>query len=407
MQTYYSASKQIINKGLRSIDPADSFRMSVNRVLEIVYLLNTIFIPYDNFSLKKLSFVLLIILNIDKLFYFLKKESNNYTVLFVGFVLPVYTIITSIVVTGNVVGNILAGYSGLILLLFCVVEEDRDFFLSAMIKILFLLVLLIDASVVLDRLGIMSVFSNPILAWMYATSNADIGKGGAFLLGYYIFIKTSPMMLLCLGHFAEEKRYVLSFATLLALCLSGTRANSLLGLMTFAVVFIVTEKDRTKKALVIGAIIAAGLYVLFGRGFLEKYMTYAASKSSGDMVRTRTLTSIIGTWKKDPVSFIVGQGYTSSFYNLGRTEYTSDVELSYWNLLRRVGILSFTMFMFGYLYPVFTLLKKEKHIALCVCLLSYLVGAYINPFLYTSTGITVLLWMCLVAFAGADESSKY
>ena len=44
-----------------------TLRLSINYILFFLYIVNTIFVPYDNFSLKKLSFALLIILNLNKI----------------------------------------------------------------------------------------------------------------------------------------------------------------------------------------------------------------------------------------------------------------------------------------------------------------------------------------------------
>lgn len=239
--------------------------------------------------------------------------------------------------------------------------------------------------------------------WMYSTENANIGKGPGYLLGYYIFIKTTPMLLLALGYMAERKRYLICTMILVALVLSGTRANAALGVLVFGLSLILAEKNNTKKALIIIVVIILGFYIFIGQEMFLKYMTYSASKIGSDLVRAGTLESILDSWKKSPFSLFFGQGYTSTFYNMGRMEWNSDVELAYWNLLRRVGLGCFILMMIGYLYPIRWMIKTKKNIVLAFAYLMYLVGAYINPLLYTSTGVTVLLFMYCVAFIEYDE----
>ena len=388
------------------IETKDKFiikpRVLVNTVLLWVYTFNAVFIPYDNFGLKKISFALLIVINGDIIingFCALKKDS--YAIILMGAVLPVYTIIKSILLTGNIIDNVLSGYTGMILLLFFVIKHSNIKFADIYVKVCVLLAAFIIFCVLLDFLGIQSVFKNPILAWMYSTSNANIGKSGIYLLGYYIFIKTTPMLIIVLGLLLSKKKYLLAVVVAVALVLSGTRANAVLAIATFGAGFILTENSTLKRSLAVIVVVVLAGYVLFGQGLLEKFLSFSSQKTGSDAIRQATLPSIIKTWKENPVSFFIGQGYSSEFYNAGRQSWSSDCELAYWNLLRRIGLFCFVSMMYCYFNPIRAIIKKRKNYAIAIAYLAYLAGAYVNPLLYTSTGLTVLL--CVYAYAFTKE----
>lgn len=378
-------------------------RAFVNELLLWVFLFNAVFIPYDNFGLKKISFFLLVILNIDVIINGIKYGKESIAVILMGLILPIFTIILSSILTGDLTGNFLSGYTGMILLVYYIVKKYEIDFLSIYVKITLLLAFFINISALLDMIGIQSVFSNPILSWMYSTSNANIGKSSVYILGYYLFIKTTPMMFITLGVILNKKKYLLSFVVLLALVLSGTRANAVLGIIIFGAAFVIAEKNRARRILIILFVISLVGYVLFGQDLLVKFLAFSSSKNNSDSIRQLTLPSIINTWKKNPVSFIIGQGYTSEFYNAGRMTLASDSELAYWNLLRRVGFIPFILMMYCYFMPIKKVIKYKRTPAIAVGYVAYLVGAYVNPFLYTSTGLTVLLFMYCYAFAEVNK----
>ena len=368
-------------------------RSLINKILIYVYLFNTIFIPYDNFGFKKLSFILLVVLNIDVVIKELSQKNNGYTVLLFSIVLPLYTIFNSVVITGNVIGNFLSGYTGMILLLYCVIKRFKIDFIRPFIYLLIILALFMDISAIIDLIGFQSVYANPILQWMHKTSNGNIGKGARYVLGYYLFIKTSPMLLIALGYLMQKKRYFISVAVLFALILSGTRANAALGVLTFGICIFLVEKNKFKRIVMILVISSFLGYILFGQDLLAKFLSYFVSKAGSDEIRSLTLPSIFATWSKRPLSFISGQGYSSEFFNMGRMAWSSDCELSYWNLLRRVGVFCFILFMYCYAEPIIRLSKKRVAFAVTFSYIAYLAGCYVNPLLYTSTGVTVLLFM--------------
>ena len=84
---------------------------------------------------------------------------------------------------------------------------------------------------------------------------------------------------------------------------------------------------------------------------------------------------------------------TSSFYNIAYNSYTVLVELSYWNLLRQLGLFLFVLAMYMFLKPLFSVAKNKNTRVLSFGYISYLIVAYTNPLLYSSTGFCALLIM--------------
>ena len=365
----------------------------INLFLLWIYVFNTVFIPYDDFMLKKISYVLLLILNMREIINGCRLTKENLVIILFGIMLPLYTIIKSAIITHEFLSNFMSGYTGMILLLYFVINKYKINFIHILNLCLFALSLLICISAFLDLIGVISVLSNPILQWLYDTSNANIGKGTQYISGYYIFIKTSPMLLVGLGYHIQNKKYVSAIIFTFALILSGTRANAILAILVFGIGLLVRERTIKRQYLMFLIVISIGVVVLVGTSGVDRFIEFNASKSSSDMVRERTVPSIIKSWKDNPLSFITGQGYSGEFYNYGRKTFNADSELSYWNLLRRVGIFCFVLIIGCYLYPIWSNRKSKNMYSIVFAYIAYLVGCYVNPLLYTSTGVTVLLYM--------------
>jgi len=133
-------------------------------------------------------------------------------------------------------------------------------------------------------------------------------------------------------------------------------------------------------------------------GLIEKLLDVFARKSTGDETRYGHLVGVIEFWESHPINFIIGSGFTSKFFSYGVNDYVSNIELSYWNLLRQVGIIAFSGMMVMYIYPIKLLLKKKKHKEMVIAYIIYLIIAYTNPFLYSSTGMLITLYMYYLCY---------
>ena len=238
---------------------------------------------------------------------------------------------------------------------------------------------------------------------MINNGSTTMGKHDLLIFGYSVFIKTSPMLLICLGYYADKKKLLYCVLVFIALILSGTRANAALALFIIMLSTFMLDMSKKKKIVLAMIIFSLIAYILWGQDMLLRYMALTEYKSEGDTVRADTIVSIIESWKKNPISFFIGQGYTSTFFNLGRMSYASEVEVSYWNLLRRVGLFCFVLMLYCYIKPLHKLFVTNKKI-IAISYLAYLIGCYVNPLLYTSSGVTVMLFAYV--FAYNDFSKK-
>lgn len=377
----------------------------INIALLMNYIFNALFIPYDNFSLKKVALVLLILLNFKC---FLKmKTKDEWIAFFYGTVVMMANVIQSTIVCGMLTENLKVGYTFSILLLYPIIKQNFINFRQLLVLGTRMLAYFIIICFLLDFIGVLSIYGNPILMWLYATENANVGKYSSLLIGISLFLKASPLMLAGMADSFMNKRIVDQYVFLIAMILTGTRANMFFGLAVFIFCFLYVIESRNKRIAVLFLIIIGGILFIFKFNIIEWIQNVRKMKVNSDGIRTGTLSSMFLMWKEHPISFIFGSGYMGEFYNSGRHSMTRDVELSYWNLLRQVGIIQFLILMYMYIHPILILLKKKKGIMYVVAYCGYLMIAYTNPFLITSTGLTMVLFMYYIAYYDQNKKIEF
>ena len=376
----------------------DKYRL--NCILLIIFTFNCVFIPYDTFRLKLISLALLLCFNIKDVFS--PKETDEWITFIFGFLLTSINIILSICITkGNYYTNLQLGYVPSILLLYTIIKRNKIPYEKILIPFLIALTYLIVVTVVLDILGIIPFYSNKLMLWYYYSGNGMVGKGTNFVLGYMMFIKTTPMLIILIPYLVNKRYYLNALLCCIALILSGTRANMLIGAAVFIFCMIYNLYKKYPKKIFFKYFIAFVVILVIGAAILNVphiIIQIFMKKAHNDTVRSTILTSIIDTWKSNPFKFITGAGYSSKFFNTARGEYSTIVELSYWNLLRQVGIVSFIFIMVMFITPLIYFIKSKQNINYVIAYLGYLIGAYTNPLLFTTTGITVLLFMYYMCF---------
>ena len=364
---------------------------TVNVALFYIFIFNAVFIPNDNFNLKILSLGALLVLNVTNVF--TPKSADERVAFVIGFLVTGFTIVKSFLLTTDLIGNVRIGYPGFILLLLPVIKRYKIDFYKAFMAVLKALALLTVVLACLDLLHIVDMYANPILNWYSESGNAMIGKGAHLPLYYMIFFKTSPLLFVCLVDAMKNKKIIWELIVIGALLLNGTRANLAMLFVTIVFYACFLQRDKYLRWIVILlAGVALMILLLDGRVF-DFVIDIFQRKSSGDVTRAGHLKGIFEVWEANPLKFFVGSGYNSKFYSYGINDYTSNVELSYWNLLRQIGLFSFVAFMFAYLYPIVRLVKKKESYIYILAYVVYLAIAYTNPFLYSSTGVTMLLFM--------------
>jgi len=370
-------------------------RKKINEILLTLYMLSAAYTPSDTFYVKKISLLLLLVLNFDC---FLRiKGKDEKIVFFFGFALTSFNILWSIIVSGAVYQNISVGYPGYILLLYFVIKDYRIDFKRIFLTVVFCMAVFTVIVGLLSVTGIRSVYDSDFVMWFHRSSNAMIGEGGHLVLGFMVFMKTSPMFLLASAYSFKEGKFFEAFIFQVALIFSGTRANIFVSLIFLWLTIIFCTKNMRTKYCVFLLTAAAVVLIWIKLDITSTIQNMFELKAASDSVRSDTLGSIISAWKDDFLAFFIGQGFAGTFYDFGRRVWTFETELSYWNLLRQLGIFLFVPTIGMYLYPIYKLFK-EKEWFYIFAYVGFLVISYTNPFLYSSTGITILLYVYLVVY---------
>lgn len=361
----------------------------LNLFLVLIFTINVVFFPADTFQAKKISFLLLVLLNIPC---FLVLDSDEKKILFAaGVWLTSYMILKSMVLTGNIVQEFAMGLSGYMVLLYFITDRYRIDLGRILMITLVVLASFMCMNAILDFIGVLPTMENPVLLYLYHTDNALVGRGMQHSFGIIYFMKASPLLLLTIPYLWQKKQYLWLIPVCGALVLSGTRANAMIMVVTVMVTCFFSLKSwKTRGILVVLGLAAFGVLV-WKFDLIGRIRNVFEMKQDNDTIRDLTLSSMFSYWKDHPLNLIFGSGFSSFFYNEGRQALVNNVELSYWNLFRQIGLIPFLALMGAYIYPLFRL--KPGMRLMTVGYLAYLVVAYTNPLLYSSTGVMAVLFM--------------
>lgn len=368
---------------------------SINKAILIVFIFNVVFIPNDTFNLKIISLLLLLLCNFN--LFLSPKTLDEKVICCFGLGLTSFTILWSLILTVNI-NNIALGYGGYILLLYCIIKKYEIDLKRILLTILKLLAYFLVIMALLDLTHILDMYNNKMLMWFQNSSNALIGKGPHLPIYYMLFFKTSPLLFFSLYDCFQNKKWFSGIIVISAILLSGTRAN--IFLLAFAITFyFCLLYPRRKVRLLCCFVFAVLALLIIADGRIIKFvLDMFVRKASSDAVREGHIYGLLEYWKANPINFLIGSGYSSQFYSYGINAMASSIELSYWNLLRQVGLILFIFFGIMYLFPALKLFKNREQRPIIFAYLFYLIIAYTNPLLYTSTGVTALLFMYYMCF---------
>ena len=374
-----------------------------NNILINIFIFNVIVFPNDTFNIKILSLLALLVINFPSILN--ARQKHERVIVFFGLILTSLAILWSIVLTKQF-SNVRFGYPGYILLLYFTIKKYKINFTDAFIFYLKLFALFISIMALADILRVVDMYDNDVLMWFADTSNAMIGKGEELPIKIMIFMKTSPLFFVGLFFCLQKKQWFSCLLFSFVIVLSGTRANILMLLLSLLVYFCILFPYKKVIPLIHGVLLLFAVLILFDGRVINFFTDMFQRKASSDAVRDGHLQSIFDLWKAKPSALIFGSGYSARFFSYGVMEATSNIELSYWNLLRQVGLILFIPMMAMYLYPIYISFKSRKN-AFAVCgYLFYLVIAYTNPFLYSSTGVILLLYMYVLSFNNEKTGGK-
>lgn len=363
-------------------------KYSIVSFLITLYLFICIFFPLDPYKLKFVVIGLLFMISFEEYIRFISK-TYYVPIFFIGCIYPILLFLFSFGRNGSLGNSISQAYVPLlILILIPVFNNDID--LEKMIcSFLCIEAILVVSIVMLDILHIFDVNDSPIRSFYYYWGMGFMGKSQSYAAYYKVFFKTSPMLILLFDYAWRNNKKIICIITALALLFSGTRANiiALSGYVTYCIFFNNSKNELKKFIIKLFFIIGVICFFSYLTRSFEAMMSADGSVKS-DHVRSGQMKGLLEALS-NPITFVLGDGFGTMFYDYGRNKYISGVELSYIDLLRQIGILMFIPFMIFILFPLSSNINKQTKIAY----IGYMLIAWTNPLLFTSTAFLVYAYV--------------
>lgn len=365
-------------------------KKSINHFFLFVFFTICIFFPADPYHVKLIALAILLILNgvlIAK-----KIGSAEYKpVFFFGFVFPIVIMLHSTLLTGNVVASISGAYSPVIfLLLIPIIEQGHSFkkHVLLLLKVMSVCVLLIAIADVVGTFDVNG--ANFIRNSFYKYGMGMMGKSHAYSSYYRIYFKTSPLLVLLLDDSISKQDYKWILATFGALWFTGTRANVFSALIILFFRYVIWSDCKKTSRYLIGAAILVFSLLNVSRiyNMIAKQMNTTGALAS-DLVRSGEIRAYKEVFS-DPIKLIFGTGFGSAFYNYGRNSIGYTSELSYFEMIRCVGLIFAIPFFMFILRPIFSNRVKADYKLSFIC---FLIIAATNPFLFSSTAMVMYMFL--------------
>lgn len=370
-------------------------KRNINTVLLAILVLICAIFPNDIYSLKKISFGFLILLNINEVFRFDLSDDLNKIVFFIGGFFPIILLIQGLIM-GVPFGVLFSRvYCCFLLLLLQIIRfYDIDYKKIFMLGI-FAIILLTMTIFLMDFLGVVDVNSSfPLKRFIYNNDIGFMGKHSSYAAYYKIFIKTSPLIVFYMFSKLEVKNYVGVVVSYICLIISGTRGNFVFSGLLLIIYLIFMWKCKSRKEFLVKfLLVSTSLFVVlinFKSLFINLHQMIIEKGEVSDAVRSGHYQGLIEMWDNNPFSFFIGTGMGSSFYSYGIMGYVNTIELPYLDLLRQMGLLLLLFFLYFTFLPV---LKLKYNRPLQFAYISYLLIAATNPLLFSSTAFLVYIYI--------------
>lgn len=362
---------------------------SLNVCLFFAFVLFALLMPNDTLNIKKIAFSMLFGINIFSIISKMSK-SKYYAVSFHMVIFPILLLLFSLLAGGSLystVSNIyVCLYAGLIL----IAVNRKNSFENLLLFALKIVAIIIAFSVILDFVGLLDIYNNKLLMNLYFSQDALVGKSTFYWSYYMIFLKASPLLLILLGYALKNNKFLLVVFTFTAMFLSGTRANYFAAIILILFYIFSTNNKYLK---ITSIFIGLFILIIFFNKFVDYFKTMFFLKQVSDNNKTQDYKSIISLFQNHPLTLIIGTGFgeTAEITNYGFTTGTS--ELSYLDLLRKMGILGLIPFMYFILKPIKTLIQNSETKLLVVTYILYLMVAATNPLLFSSTAYVYYVYI--------------
>lgn len=216
-------------------------------------------------------------------------------------------------------------------------------------------------------------------------------------LGYdtiMFFYKSMPFCFFALIY-ALRRNYVIQSSTILfSIILGGSRTPILAALTIIA--YVIYNKNKSILKYLLASIAIYGLVILITQ------LISIENLNSGDTIKFTTATELLR--KSD----ILGHGVGSVYWSSARSEFVSNSEMTYFEMLYHYGWL-FTPLVLWLFYKPFKILFRKQNESdikdFAIVYLLYLINAGTNPLLFNSTGLYVVA--CALFLSEYSINKKY
>lgn len=198
---------------------------------------------------------------------------------------------------------------------------------------------------------------------------------------------------ICLYHYLSDKKksnLILSIILTLGLFCAGNRACLLSLVLIYALIIAQTMWQYKKMR-----IILRFLFLICGIFFIVLLSNVILEKEESNVVKAGHIQSYITLLKENPCTFIIGSGAGSLFYSKGFHKMTALTEITYIEIFRTYGILGALYIMMFFLFPAYKLIRNKRYYheyyPQAVGLIMYILSSSMNPYLFTSTGMIVII----------------
>ncbi|WP_157493676.1 hypothetical protein [Draconibacterium sediminis] len=229
-----------------------------------------------------------------------------------------------------------------------------------------------------------------------------------------IYFRTSPLLVFPLAYFLQrilmdktsKARFIHYFiltAIIVTLFLSGTRANlvSLLFIILFYVCLWTFKKS--KPAFILLSLVLSLVFIYE----VSTILTILFDKSEiSNSVKLGHFESYLDYFSKNGLQLFFGQGFGGAFYSSGFNKLTTVTELTYLETIRVWGLPITFIFILILILPIIKDIRDKNFSSVSVAYIAYLFIAGTNPFLFSSTGMMVLVYVFSRSFMVTNSENR-
>lgn len=374
-------------------------------IVLLAFLVICIIFPKDPYKLKVPLLLLFLVLS---LVCFLNNINRNVYIPIFAFVtiFPLLCFVQSLsngVEIVTIFRNIYLPFMILITIPVVALNLKFNAFFIFLLKVLAILTV---GVVVLDVAGI-----SPINGGFAQSSFESLGIGGiikipTFITSYKVFLFACPLLIFLLDNQLRRRHYIWSIITVIALILTGTRANWL-GLAIYSLYFVffgryIDGRRVFSKLFKITVLVLLGILTISIIPIVIKNVINNSFSVSSDSIKLAQIEWFLNEFE-DLKILVFGKGFGTAVYDPMRNKVVYEVEMSSFYFLYQVGFLPFVIFLFFIAYPIISRWLPSN---IKIAYLCFMISALTNPILTSSTAYIVYLFLYVNIYTNKAKAKQ-